>query len=1203
MKNHKLLNVEQFHKRDSSFIFLKSIIFSFCFVVFFTCNFGNNSIAQCPNNNTQYGSSNASSWVLATNNTLSTCLYGGEYRLITGLIPGAIYTFQTCGDTDFDTQITIYTASGAYVAYNDDACGFQSSAIFMSDGSDVHVLIDKYNCTDQSTCMTLIGTLVCVPSDVDLSGCNTSGTYCSPYSSISSFPYTEDFENTPGSEWCFNSDNDLGRIRLYNEGSTQIGLMDVVTSGTFVENSMTLALDFSGLAAGSKINLDFLYNDYGDESHTQDRVQYSTDGGGTWYTITTNNLTTGSPTLVAHPTIELSAEANFAYTSTFLLKFSQYDNFPNPSDGIGIDDVTISLVPEITVSTSSLLPFIGCSGSTFNYQTFTVSGINMQGGIIVLAPTGFEVSTSANSGYASSVPVGSAGTIAATTIYARVSSSASGSPSGLIQCASLNAVIENISVSSTVHDTPSNASVTSGSVCSYGETATMTASGAPSGGTYNWYTSGGTWLAQGSSYTTPSLTTSTDYKVQATSTVVNLATTSAGGNGCGGGNMFDITTNTGDITIASFDVIPNTTGAQDVNIYYKSGTYVGSETSGGSWTLLGTYSITGTNGVLMNVPVAPLIIPGSSTYGIYVNYSAAYTNGSFTYSDANMTIQTGVGLCGGFSGVNNPRTFNGGVHYFLCSSAWDGATGSVTAYAEPTAPTSISGTTSICAGESTTLTATGGSIGWNFNTYQWGTGSTVGSNTIGGATSVSYSPSPSSTTTYWVRRVGSGACDEITTSGVTVTVTVSDPPTAPTSISGTTTVCEGSSTTLTAAGGTEGSGATYQWGTGSTVGSNTIGGATSSSYSPTPSSTTTYWVRRVGTGDCSATTTGGATATVTLNNYPVNISVLVSASSSPPKNSEDLTGNVSASDANSDPISNSIDWRVGGTSIATRNYTFNADDGGSVTDYSSYGNTATVVAVPAFINWTPSGISGGARDFAGGYMTAGSNALSGVFTFSAWIYAHDVGGPGNPKTIFSQSSQDRFIFIEDGRFKMQLYDGSSWTTGTHPTTISPNTWYHVAVVRSSTNAMGNVKLYVNGVEDHETTRNFTYTGTGTNYIGSEGGIGDRLFDGLIDEVMVLDRAVSAEQISAWYNGGASSNATIDSDETSCSESWTCVSTPADDSGCEGSSTTSAAVVISGSAVTTASAVGESTCGIDNYAIAFDDLIDSFGYILFFKTQQ
>ena len=84
-----------------------------------------------------------------------------------------------------------------------------------------------------------------------------------------------------------------------------------------------------------------------------------------------------------------------------------------------------------------------------------------------------------------------------------------------------------------------------------------------------------------------------------------------------------------------------------------------------------------------------------------------------------------------------------------------------------------------------------------------------------------------------------------------VQITVNTPSTAPTGISGLASVCSGSGDLLTATGGTAGTGVTYQWGTGLTVGSNIIAGQTSSTYTPSPTSPTTYWVRRVDPAPCS----------------------------------------------------------------------------------------------------------------------------------------------------------------------------------------------------------------------------------------------------------------------------------------------------------------------------------------------------------------
>lgn len=176
-----------------------------------------------------------------------------------------------------------------------------------------------------------------------------------------------------------------------------------------------------------------------------------------------------------------------------------------------------------------------------------------------------------------------------------------------------------------------------------------------------------------------------------------------------------------------------------------------------------------------------------------------------------------------------------------------------------TAPTSISGITSICAGSSTTLTATGGTLATGA-VYQWGTGTTIGNNIISGA-AASITVSPTSSTTYWVRRVDPAPC-AMNTGGVTQAVTVATQSTAPTSITGITTICLSNSTTLTASGGTLGTNGTYEWGTGYTAGVNTISGATSSTLAVSPTTTTGYWIRRVDAAPCSIST---AITTTTVN--------------------------------------------------------------------------------------------------------------------------------------------------------------------------------------------------------------------------------------------------------------------------------------------------------------------------------------------------
>jgi predicted transcriptional regulator len=155
----------------------------------------------------------------------------------------------------------------------------------------------------------------------------------------------------------------------------------------------------------------------------------------------------------------------------------------------------------------------------------------------------------------------------------------------------------------------------------------------------------------------------------------------------------------------------------------------------------------------------------------------------------------------------------------------DSETATVTVNSLPTA--GISGITTICSGNNTTLTASGAGV------YAW-------SNSPGNNTTITVSPS--TTTSYTVTVTDANGC----TDSETATVTVNQSPTV--SFIGNTTLCNGNSTTLTA-----GAGSAYLWSNGSTVTAITVN----------PVSTTTYTVTVTGTSGCTAT--GSTTVTVTAS--------------------------------------------------------------------------------------------------------------------------------------------------------------------------------------------------------------------------------------------------------------------------------------------------------------------------------------------------
>ena len=126
--------------------------------------FASYASAQCAYNNTSTGSATAPTTV-GVSSVLNSCVFGGQYITINNLTVGASYTISTCGDTDFDTQLTLYpVGGGSVIGYNDDFCGAQSSVTFVATTTSIDALVDRYNCVSNQLCMTVNMTLNSLPA-------------------------------------------------------------------------------------------------------------------------------------------------------------------------------------------------------------------------------------------------------------------------------------------------------------------------------------------------------------------------------------------------------------------------------------------------------------------------------------------------------------------------------------------------------------------------------------------------------------------------------------------------------------------------------------------------------------------------------------------------------------------------------------------------------------------------------------------------------------------------------------------------------------------------------------------------------------------------------------------------------------------------------------------------------------------------------
>ncbi len=201
-------------------------------------------------------------------------------------------------------------------------------------------------------------------------------------------------------------------------------------------------------------------------------------------------------------------------------------------------------------------------------------------------------------------------------------------------------------------------------------------------------------------------------------------------------------------------------------------------------------------------------------------------------------------------------------------------------------------------------------------------------------------------------------------------------------------------------------------------------------------------------------------------------------------------------------------------------YGFSEGTGTAVADSSS-NNTAATATSPS---WTPSGRYGSAITFNGTSTRVRSNTtvgLTGSFTFSAWI--------NNPSNQFYETIMtvggERDFYVSNGI--LGLYTGGADLS--FGPAIGTNTWHYVTVVSSGTT----ISVYVNGVL-HGTPQTLALTSvTEPLQVGAwiNGTTNGDYFSGIIDEVRVHNRALSASEITADMNqavngGGGDSTAPV-----------------------------------------------------------------------------
>ncbi len=156
------------------------------------------------------------------------------------------------------------------------------------------------------------------------------------------------------------------------------------------------------------------------------------------------------------------------------------------------------------------------------------------------------------------------------------------------------------------------------------------------------------------------------------------------------------------------------------------------------------------------------------------------------------------------------------------------------------------------------------------------------------------------------------------------------------------------------------------------------------------------------------------------------------------------------------------------------------------------------------------------------YVNAGSgSSLDNLteLTISAWV---KIKTTGQYDRIISKNYTHRFE-AREGRLYIQKSYSTTNLNAQSSVSLATNTWYHVVVTYSESGDR-KAHFFVNGSEtakipDTASAGTITSDATGNLTIGAETGA-VYLWDGLIDEVRVYNRALSADEIGQLYRAGA-----------------------------------------------------------------------------------
>jgi hypothetical protein len=203
-------------------------------------------------------------------------------------------------------------------------------------------------------------------------------------------------------------------------------------------------------------------------------------------------------------------------------------------------------------------------------------------------------------------------------------------------------------------------------------------------------------------------------------------------------------------------------------------------------------------------------------------------------------------------------------------------------------------------------------------------------------------------------------------------------------------------------------------------------------------------------------------------------------------------------------------------------WTLDDNSGITATDLSRFKFDGTLFNTPTWTTDTPpllSNFSPAALSFDGvdDYVNVGNPAnlnFTGQIAIAAWIKPAATDGARNIVAHGHSASSEVYLRIANGEYQIGSWNGTDYTASYSIPAGDLNTWVHLAGVYDGSTW----RLYRNGIQVSVNTTAVGALSVNENWaIGARGTGTERFFKGLIDDVRIYNRALSAAEIAQIAN--------------------------------------------------------------------------------------